>query len=232
MIRKGFSIIVFLLILAATAALGQSVNAPGRVSGKVSDDRGGVAANATVTLRPTGPAKVELYRTVTGKDGSYLFTNIPAGIYTLCIQSDDQNTHLNPCVWSDKPQTVTVSPANLTVVTNPTVEKGALLRVRINDPSLALVRKSPTDPVLLVGVWNAQHVFYPLAQVAKDSGGATYQANVPFATDLKVSLHGPAIQMQVDRAAAISGASTILPVRIEKTSTSKDLTIDVIGRTK
>ena len=65
MIRKGFSFIAQLWISAATVAYGQSGNAPGRVSGKVKDDRGGVAA-ATVTLLPTGPAKVEVYRTVTG----------------------------------------------------------------------------------------------------------------------------------------------------------------------
>ena len=221
-----------LFLISITFAHAQSVNAPGRVSGKISDDQGGTAANAILTLRPNGPAKVDIYRTTTGKDGTYLFTNIPAGVYTLCLQSDSTATHLNPCMWSDKPQIITVSPANLTVVSNPVVEKGVSLRVRINDPNLALVRKSPADPVLLVGVWNAQNVFYPLSQVSKDSGGATYQANVPYATDLKVSLHGPAIQIQVDKAAAISGASTILPVRIERTSASKDLTIDVIARTK
>ena len=42
MIRKGFSIIALLLILAATVAYGQSVNAPGRVPGKVTNDRGGL----------------------------------------------------------------------------------------------------------------------------------------------------------------------------------------------
>ena len=203
------------IVLMGTFSFAQSSNAPGRVSGKINDDQGAAAANATVTLRANGPAKVDTYRTVTGKDGSYLFTNIPQGVYTICIQSDATATHLNPCVWSDKPQMVSVLPASLTVVANPIVEKGVLLRVRINDLSKALERKSPTDPVLLVGVWNAQNIFYPLSQVSKDSGGATYQANVPYDANLKVS-HGPAIQMQVDRAAAISGMSTILLLRIER----------------
>ncbi len=236
MVHKSILPAAFILMVTGFSGgfgYGQSASAPGRVSGKVNDDQGGVAGNATVTLRSTGATKSETFSTTTGKDGTYLFTNIPAGTYTVCVQADSLASHLNPCIWSsDKPTIVTVAPATLSVVANPTVEKGVLLRVRINDPNKALVRKTPTSPILIVGVWNAQHVFYPLSQVSSDAGGASYQANVPYSTDLKVSLHGPAIQMQVDKTTSFSGSSTALPVKIDRGASAKDIIIDVLGPAK
>ena len=69
MIRKCFSKIALLLICAATVAYGQSGNAPGRVSGKVTDDRGGIAANDVLTFVVTS-----------GSGGYAYFTELPQGL--------------------------------------------------------------------------------------------------------------------------------------------------------
>ena len=106
----------------ANSGYSQTTSAIGRVSGKIVDDKGGPAAGSSVTLRTNGTAKVETFRTVTAKDGTYQFTAVPAGIYSLCVQADSQGSHLNPCMWSDKPQTVTVPKTGGAIVSNPVVE--------------------------------------------------------------------------------------------------------------
>ncbi len=76
--------VIFALALAFTAgAWGQSI-ASAQLSGIVTDPKGGVVANAKVTL--VGKAKNFERSTVTDTEGQYQFLLVPPGVYTLTVE--------------------------------------------------------------------------------------------------------------------------------------------------
>ncbi len=71
-----------LLLGSSAAAIGQTT---GSIAGSVTDEKGAVIPNATVTLRDTDK---NLSRTVqTGSDGNYRFDNVPVGPYEVTVEA-------------------------------------------------------------------------------------------------------------------------------------------------
>jgi outer membrane receptor protein involved in Fe transport len=79
---KLFTVAIFAVVslLFATAAMAQT-STTGEVVGVVADANGAVVPNATVTL--SGPNLVRAQTVTAGADGSYRFSQVPPGRYTL-----------------------------------------------------------------------------------------------------------------------------------------------------
>ena len=76
--KRVFAIVALWLAVAGPSSAQQ---AAGTVSGTVVDETGGVLPGATVTLSGPGVSKTA----VTGSDGEYRFTGVPAGSYKLTV---------------------------------------------------------------------------------------------------------------------------------------------------
>jgi hypothetical protein len=78
-------VLLSILVAAAPAALAQQT---GIVAGIVRDGQGAAVASATVTL--AGPALIGGSRTArSGPSGTYRFTDLPPGLYTLTTAESD-----------------------------------------------------------------------------------------------------------------------------------------------
>jgi hypothetical protein len=77
--KKLFSIVAVLFLLALPAAHASDVN--GRIKGTVVDPSGAAVPNATVTA--TSIATGVSFNVQSGKDGSYLFAQLPIGTYSI-----------------------------------------------------------------------------------------------------------------------------------------------------
>src|SRR5438874_10831107 len=74
--------VLILSFLASVLALGQAKN--GQLNGTVTDPSGAVVPNATVTLINNGTGQTRT--TSTASNGSYSFTNLQPGTYTMTAE--------------------------------------------------------------------------------------------------------------------------------------------------
>src|SRR5437016_1233485 len=95
--RNYFSLIVLIFSLFVIApAFGQSFR--GSIRGKVTDPSGSLIAGAQVSVKNTGTGL--LRQATTGDDGGYVLAELPAGLYTVTVQSSGlsptaQNVQVN-----------------------------------------------------------------------------------------------------------------------------------------
>ncbi len=75
--------LIAVLLSSSVVAFGQTT---ARISGTVTDEKGAVISNATVTARNT---QTNISRTIaqTGEDGQYRFENLPVGPYEVTVQA-------------------------------------------------------------------------------------------------------------------------------------------------
>ena len=79
---RATSVLAVLICLGcSTSALGQVQTAD--ITGRVTDHTGAVLPGATITL--TGPALIQPQTSVTSETGTYQFSNIPIGTYTVAF---------------------------------------------------------------------------------------------------------------------------------------------------
>src|SRR5439155_2150299 len=121
---------------------------PVSVSGRVASARGGVIANAEVTLHllpPPGqpamramPGMAADLTTTTGADGAFTFARVPPGQYVLTVDSPGFERASQELVVANQPQTVT---AALTPLEVPGAETpAAALNGTSTDPAALLDR--------------------------------------------------------------------------------------------
>lgn len=80
-VSKIGSLAVFLIILVATAASAIAQDNSGSLQGKVKDEKGGAIVGAEVTA--TSPALVRPQTATTDSQGSYVFSTLPPGLYSV-----------------------------------------------------------------------------------------------------------------------------------------------------
>lgn len=224
----------FLLYLALGAcwissARAQSVAEPGRLSGRVLDDEGKAIAGITLTLHRAGDTKP--ITLAAAADGRYEFSSLTAGSYRVCIRGPIGSLVIDPCLWPQKASTLTVR-AGVPTAFDPVAEIGSRLQVRVNDPGKNLEYKPgrAVGPSLsMVGVWNAQHLFYPMQPNAPDASGRTYQMPVPFGQDMTVVLTGPAVRVEIDGKDFNSKTGIRTRIRLTKGASEKPVVLNVIG---
>src|SRR5205823_151687 len=125
---------VFVVNFGTYVAVAQTAGSA-KVTGVVRSATGSAIAGAVVMLNvlPGPNAKPFDANTVTAADGSFTFTQVPAGNFAICPQAPNSN-FLAPCVWDPTPPKITVATGNVQVP--PIVMKnGVMLRVRVDDPS-------------------------------------------------------------------------------------------------
>src|SRR5690242_7736922 len=113
-----------IFFLFSFSALAQTAS----IQGVVIDDTGPVAGAYAVATAQS-PTDHRTYNSVTSVAGAFTLANLPAGRYSLCIQSPG-GSHLGNCHWSN-PVQVTLT-AGQTATQNVSISQGALLQIRLH----------------------------------------------------------------------------------------------------
>jgi hypothetical protein len=70
-------------------------------------------------------------------DGTFLFSNVPAGKYQICVEAPHENV-LDPCLWSPTVNVVDISNGAPVSGLAVQVATGYMLQVHVNDPAALL----------------------------------------------------------------------------------------------
>jgi hypothetical protein len=171
----------------------------GSVSGRVLSEEGRTL-HATVTLSFAGargyPAPPR--RVLTGANGTFTFSRLPAGTYILCAQiaaseaAPANSPYVDTCDWRSSQPPITLAAGQQVAGIVFTAPKGAVLKIRVVDPELALPQtaqgKAPAalDPQLQLIVKGPDGLHRHARFVSGDGAGRNYQLVVPLNAALGV----------------------------------------------
>ena len=161
------------------------------VSGIVQGTDGSAISGAVVSLTALPPhqrSRLRAWSAVTGRDGFFSFQALYPGQFQVCAQVPG-TAWLDPCRWGLKALVVTLSDKQPTVSSILVIEKGAMVPVRISDPSALLDKNEgiTSGAHLLLGLSNDRGAWEPATLGTKDSAGRTYLVVVPFDRPIKVT---------------------------------------------
>jgi hypothetical protein len=197
---------ILLLILLAYSAFSQST----KLQGVVNDDTGKTPAGLYVVATAQSPTDHRTYSTLTGPNGDYSFPNLPAGPYTICVQSPTSG-HLNNCNWTASAK-VTATAAQ-TLTQNISVTQGAIFELRLNDPNKLI---TPND--LLLGVYLPSGLFQPMRLASSDATGRTYDVAVPLKTSIRLNIISSHLRISDDK------SNSLAPTTLTPSATSSTVT--------
>ena len=220
LICRGNALAAFAIL--STAALAQTQQVGGSVSGTVIGEDGTAIIGATVAIHLT-PAKVSRLspqrtdwsvQTVTG--GVFDVAGLPEGTYTVCPRMPN-STWLNPCEWNFPTPVATVTRSNPNPTLAITLKRGVAVPVRIDDQGQLLAQNEGKTPGagLLLSVSGPGLFFRLVPLVSKDATGRNYQLLIPFNTQLTLVVHPSFYHLSNANGAALpQGASTKIPLLI------------------
>jgi hypothetical protein len=185
-----FSLILSLVI---PAAVGQTGTAS--IGGTVLDAKSQKPIpSALVMATQTGPSGFTA-RTKSGGDGAFRFQGLPAGTFSLCVQTAG-GRYLDVCQWNGGSPTVTLSAGQAAAGVSVRLAPASVLNVQVQDPQKVLSQKTKDGrrPHLAVGVWGPGGLYYPArslgaAPAANIQGGVTYNFQLPVPRDTTLTLH-------------------------------------------
>lgn len=169
---------VFLVLPALLPA-----QSTGGISGKLTDDSGAAAANATVSATLQGTASHGTFSPTlsvkTGSDGKFSLTGLAAGAYRLCAQNASGGL-LDPCLWTANPTMVTVATGENAGGVSLVAMRGVKINVQVNDAQGLLSGSGAVDDIL-IGIKGASagSPFLAASLVSKSNGGKTVSLVVP-----------------------------------------------------
>ena len=176
---------------------GLSQTGTGSISGHVLSEEGR-ALRATVTLSfatargyPAPPR-----RTLTGANGTFTFSKLPASKYVLCAQvaasepAPANSPYVDTCVWGAGQTPITVAAGQQVGGVVFTAPKGTWLQVRVADPEHVLPQaasgKGPAvlEPELQVMLKGPDGLYRHPRFLSSDSGGRNYRMAIPLKTQV------------------------------------------------
>jgi hypothetical protein len=182
--------VVGALLVGAQAAMAQPAPTAS-ISGRVLSEEGRTL-RATVTLSfasargyPAPP-----WRTLTGTNGTFAFSRLPAGRYVLCAQvaaselAPANSPYVDTCVWPSGQEPITLAAGQQAAGIVFTAPKGALLNVYVADPDHLLPQVSangpaPLEPEFQFILKGPDGLYRHARYVSTDSGGRIYQIAIP-----------------------------------------------------
>jgi hypothetical protein len=188
------------LLFFAEAAFAQTA-ATGSISGRVLSEEGRTL-HATVTLSfaaargyPAPPR-----RALTGTNGTFTFSLLPAGKYALCAQVAASETapanspFVDTCDWGSGQPPIDLAAGQQVAGIVFTAPKGAWLNVRVADPDHVLPQAVPTkgpaamEPELQLILKGPDGLYRHARHVSHDNGGRNYQIAIPLKTAIGMKI--------------------------------------------
>jgi hypothetical protein len=183
------------LTLIWVHALSAQSTGTGSISGHVLSEQG-LTLRASVTLSfatPRGyPAPPR--RVLTGANGAFTFSKLPAAKYVLCAQvaasepTLANSPYVDTCVWGSGQAPITLAAGQQVAGVVFTAPKGTWLQVRVADPDHVLPQaasgKGPAllEPELQVMLKGPDSLYRHARFLSSDSGGRDYRMAIPLKT--------------------------------------------------
>jgi carboxypeptidase family protein len=202
-VRLGFRILFFSAALASAWA--------GNLAGIATGSDGKPIPGALVSAIGTSTVPWTNVHTTTGVDGTFSFQGLSAGSYRLCVQVPSGG-YLNPCDWSPAAPALHLTASESVSAFPLTVEKGSILKIRINDPN-DLLGSAPAS--ILMGVHTPTGLFVSTLRRAHDAAGSDYEVTIPFDTQVKLTLQANQVKLAAADGTVVSGGS---PVPVQSSS--------------
>jgi hypothetical protein len=188
---------ILVLLLAAGAAISQTDTAS--VAGTVVDAKTQKPIPAAIVMAIRADVPPLSKTTRTGGDGAFRIDNMPAGRYSLCVQTAG-DIWLDPCQWNSTPAGILLTAGQTATGVSLKLAAASVLNVQVKDSGKLLKqkRKDGRDPDLAIGVWGPRGLYYPArAAAAPNSVGNppsagtqdiayTYRLAIPRDTPLKL----------------------------------------------
>jgi hypothetical protein len=205
----------------------------GSIQGNVVDEGGNPVSGVRVRLQPVeirSAADAALTRDVeTPADGGFSFENVQSGRYRACVQAPG-SLWLNPCQWEPDDAPIELSAGQAYRGLQLRVRQGALVQIRVNDPSRLLPSDETNAAVqLLVGVSTASGIFYPAQVVGVEPQGRNLALAVPRDAPLQLSVYARGIQLTDEAGSRVSETGLVAPLRIPAGSPGRSFTFNVAG---
>jgi hypothetical protein len=110
--------------------------------------------------------------TRSGGDGAFKIDNLPAGRYSLCVQTAG-DTWLDPCQWNSTPSGILLTSGQAAAGVSLKLVAASVLNVEVKDAGKLLKQKKKDgrSPDLSIGVWGPRGLYYP-ARVTAGPGRA------------------------------------------------------------
>jgi hypothetical protein len=137
---------------------------------------------------------------LTGANGAFTFSKVPAGKYVLCAQVASSETapanspYVDTCVWPSAQTPITVAAGQQVAGIVFTAPKGTWLQVRVVDPDhvlpQAVAGKGPAllEPELQVMLKGPDGLYRHARFLSSDSGGRNYRTAIPLKTSLALKV--------------------------------------------
>jgi hypothetical protein len=229
--------LVFLVPCMGQAPQPQPISATvgGTIGGTLTGDDGTIIGGAFVGLTvvppyPAGRLRRTEWTTVSGADGSFQFGQLATGTYRVCAQAPG-TAWLNPCEWGPQPAALSLASgqpsANVAIVVN----KGAVVPIRLSDPSGFLSQHEGTVPAaqLLIGVSNDASFFLTAPIISTDATGRNLQIVIPFGVTVNLSVSSSFFQLSNSSGIALPKTSASIPITVQPGQQPSLLTLVVTG---
>jgi hypothetical protein len=188
------------------AALAQT-SSTASISGRVLSEEGRtLRASVTLSFAAARGFPAPPRRVLSGTDGVFSFSRLPAGTYKLCAQVSASEAapanapFVDTCVWGSGQTPIALADGQQVAGAVFTAPKGAWLRVRVTDPDRALPLvsgKGPAalEPDLQVMLKGPDQLYRHAGLASHDSGGRNYQAAIPLKTPVNLKMTGRAVNV-------------------------------------
>jgi len=137
----------------------------------------------------TGPALGAASKKVFSSDGSFQFTGLPAGVYSICTRTtyaqapSTEEPFLDSCAWPFFAQTVRLKAGQALTGIKVKAQPGVRLHLRVNAalPALLTPLANPNalDPNLELHVRGADQLAHIMPAVSSDAGGRDHMLVIP-----------------------------------------------------
>ena len=192
-IRRFMFLVAGAMLAFAQAGIDQSSATPS-ISGRVLSEEGRtLRATVSLSFASAQGYPAPRRRVLTGANGTFTFSHLPAGRYVLCAQVADSESppanspYVDTCVWPTGQPPITLAAGQQVAGIGLTAPNGALLKVQVTDPDRVLPPAAakgpaPLEPELQVILKGPDGLYRHARHVFSDSSGRTYQIAIPVKT--------------------------------------------------
>jgi hypothetical protein len=205
------------------------------ISGTVTTTAG-KPIRAAVTVHDVSTARVQgqtpFDRQYASKsDGTFLFSNVPAGKYQICVEAPHENV-LDPCLWSPTVNVVDISNGAPVSGLAIRVATGYMLQVHVNDPAALLPAAvggtaGPALSVMAITQTKQYHNFHLLGASAT---ARDHYLLVPFDQTLTLAIASSSLKLSNAQNQRYSGDVLEVPVRIPSGGSLGPVVVNVASR--
>ena len=210
----------------------------GTITGTITGSDGAPIKGASVGLWLQPPySKDKFFKTqqvtTSLSDGAFSFDRLIAGAYRLCVHVPS-TAWLNPCEWGPQAPLLTISDVDRSVKVPVVLKVGALVTIRVDDPSQLLMQHEGRTPGahLLIGLSNDANAFVPAQVLSRDSGGTNRQVLIPYNAQKSISVFSSIFRLSDQADVPVAGKAITIPVIVAFGASALPIRIRVTGVSK